>query len=280
MIKAKKRTSTILKAVNGIRSSKDTPKEVSESLHISSSNASMAADFSQEPTKNVFRTFLDRFVNSTPEYRHLMLLDILKECDPFDMKFLNQHMPRLHRDFLNIPNDRVVMRILEFISPHDLITIAQVCRSWRSLMFRRETWYSLYESIGLKSMAHVFYIKGTARDNARRFYSYGNWAHGIFYARQFQAHTSGILCMAFDGKYVATGSTDRTSKVFLLKTGQCLRTFEGHDDAIHAIQFDEEKLVTGSADKTIKIWSNKDAGALLGTLTNHSGPITVISTEI
>lgn len=70
-----------------------------------------------------------------------------------------------------------------------------------------------------------------------------------------------------DEKYVATGSADRTAKVFDLKTGLCVRqahpvlsfrTFAGHLLPVGCLQLGESKLVTGSADTTLKIWSLRD----------------------
>jgi WD40 repeat protein len=125
-----------------------------------------------------------------------------------------------------------------------MVTISTVCKSWRELMMSKDTWFALYTSIGLRSMAPVFYIPdGTAYQNSKRFFSYGNWAHGIFTYREFQAHPLGILCMWFDGKYLATGSSDRTCRVFQIKNSQCIRSFEGHEEAVQAIQFDDEKVI-------------------------------------
>jgi hypothetical protein len=241
------------------------------------SNVESQPESSAESTESIFQKFLHVFVSAPLEERNGMLLAILKQCDPSDMKFLNQQLPILHRDFISIPEKRIVNLILQYLHPKDLVTVSKVCKSWFEVMTDSKTWFSLYESIGLQSMAAVFYINnGTPLQNARRYHSYGNWAHGHFCYREFQAHSLGILCMAFDGKYIATGSSDRTCKVFHLRTGNCIRMFTGHEEAVQAIQFDEEKLVSGSADKTIKVWSNKDYGSLVQTLTNHTGPVTCL----
>lgn len=189
--------------------------------------------------------FLKLFTNGTREYRESTLISIIRACDPYDMQFLKACIPRFHRNFLTLLDKEIVYRILQYIHPKFFITIAEVCRDWNQLMVAEDTWYALYKSIGLESLASVVFIKnGTAKENARRFYSYGNWAHGIFTSREFQAHSLGILCMDYDGKFIVTGSSDRNCKMFNIN-GICLRTYTGHDDAVSAVKFDSEKIVSG-----------------------------------
>ncbi|KAJ3301871.1 hypothetical protein HDV03_000280 [Kappamyces sp. JEL0829] len=221
--------------------------------------------------------FMSKFASLDAQLRQTVLLQIIKECNPGDMRFLNEKLPMFHRDFLTTLDRKLVYRILEFVTPQDIVTCAFVSKAWHELTNSKELWYALYGAMGLASMAKVFHIEnGTQRDNAKRYYSISNWAHGIFSYRNFQAHHLGILCMSFDGKTIATGSSDKSCKLFLVKNGILLRTLEGHDESIQAVQHDEEKIVTGSADSTIKVWANKDAGACLATLTQHTLPVTCL----
>jgi WD40 repeat protein len=82
--------------------------------------------------------------------------------------------------------------------------------------------------------------------------------------------------MSFDGKTVATASSDMTAKVFNIRNGALLRTFTGHDGPIHSIQHDSEKVITGSNDCTIRIWDNHGKGNLLGIFKYHTKPITCL----
>jgi WD40 repeat protein len=79
------------------------------------------------------------------------------------------------------------------------------------------------------------------------------------------------IAMTPDGQLIASGSEDKTIKVWNLRTGQLLRTLTGHSEGIRsvAISPDGKLLASGGDDKTIKLW-NLDTGKLLHTLTGHS----------
>ncbi|KAJ3272333.1 hypothetical protein HDV01_005767 [Terramyces sp. JEL0728] len=255
-----KRSSPVASA-NSVRSSVAPPIELDN--HISDDT--------------VFSQFIKQFPRCSWKLRRKWLLSILYECDPTDMDYLNDRIPRLHRDFIKLLSSKIVYRILEFVNPKDLAILSQVSRTWNSILTSKDLWFALYESIGLKSMAPVFYIDGgNARDNARRFYSYGNWANGKFSSRKFVAHELGILCMYFDSKCIATGSSDKTCKMFNIKNGVCLRTFSGHTESILSVQFDDDKIITGSADHTLRLWQNKDNGSVICTFVDHTAAVTCL----
>jgi hypothetical protein len=89
---------------------------------------------------------------------------------------------------------------------------------------------------------------------------------------EFTAHKDAIYALAFspDGKLLATGSYDRTVKLWEVtpSTAPKLRyTLTDHSDAVYALAFHPSLpiLATGSADRAVKVW-NTDSAARLYTL--------------
>jgi len=87
-----------------------------------------------------------------------------------------------------------------------------------------------------------------------------------------KGHTSGLKSVNFspDGKYIASGSSDETIKLWNVETGELIRTLVGNTGCVHSLNFspNEKYLVSGSCDKTIKLW-NVETGKLIKTLIGH-----------
>ncbi len=99
-------------------------------------------------------------------------------------------------------------------------------------------------------------------------------------------HSGWIMCVAFTPDLGATmggfpvlasGSADKTIRIWHLGTGRLLSTFSGHTSAVHSIAISPDRrvgigtpplLASGSADKTIKIW-NLGTEEQLHTLVGH-----------
>ncbi|AVQ71970.1 hypothetical protein B5D77_12250 [Microcystis sp. MC19] len=73
-----------------------------------------------------------------------------------------------------------------------------------------------------------------------------------------------------DGRYLASGSLDKTIKIWEVATGKGLRTLTGHSGVVLSVAYspDGRYLASGSQDKTIKIW--EVATGKVRTLTGHS----------
>lgn len=59
-----------------------------------------------------------------------------------------------------------------------------------------------------------------------------------------------------DGRYVLTGSADKTAQLWDASTGLELRSFEGHSEAVRSVAYspDGRTVLTGSWDHTARIW--------------------------
>ncbi|AFY33556.1 serine/threonine-protein kinase [Calothrix sp. PCC 7507] len=95
-----------------------------------------------------------------------------------------------------------------------------------------------------------------------------------------KGHASDVNSVAFapDGITLASGSDDRTIKLWNLATVKQIRTLTGHSRWVWAIAFspDGKTLASGSADKTIKLW-NIATGKEIRTLVGHSQGIASVT---
>jgi WD40 repeat protein len=87
-------------------------------------------------------------------------------------------------------------------------------------------------------------------------------------------HSSSVYSVAFspDNKMIATGSGDRTVKLWNLE-GKELQTFKGHSDSVWSVAFspDGKTIATGSLDRTVKLWNLE--GKELQTFKRHSDSV-------
>ncbi|MHC5732158.1 MAG: WD40 repeat domain-containing protein, partial [Nostoc sp.] len=70
------------------------------------------------------------------------------------------------------------------------------------------------------------------------------------------ANTVTTVAFSADGKMIASGSRDRTIKLWNPATGEEILTLTGHTNTVTSVTFspDGKTLVSGSEDNTIKIW--------------------------
>jgi WD40 repeat protein len=71
-------------------------------------------------------------------------------------------------------------------------------------------------------------------------------------------HTLHVVCIAFspDGRRIATGSNDRTVKLWDTATGREVFTLRGHNAGPIALAFspDGYRIVSGAYDQTVRVW--------------------------
>ncbi|MDP8205517.1 MAG: caspase family protein [Candidatus Electryonea clarkiae] len=98
--------------------------------------------------------------------------------------------------------------------------------------------------------------------------------------KTLKGHSYAIFSVSFspDGSLLASGSYDKTIKLWRVSDGVLLRTLEGHSSVIRSVSFspDGTMLTSGSYDNTVKLWRVSD-GSLLRTLEGHSDVVGSVS---
>ncbi len=88
--------------------------------------------------------------------------------------------------------------------------------------------------------------------------------------------TGDVISVAFspDGRLLASGSLDKTTKLWRVVDGTKIRTLAGHIYPVHSVAFspDGTLLASGSSDSTIKLWRVVD-GTETHTLAGHTDQV-------
>ncbi|NIM12342.1 MAG: DUF4365 domain-containing protein [Candidatus Aminicenantes bacterium] len=76
--------------------------------------------------------------------------------------------------------------------------------------------------------------------------------------KKLKGHKDWIKSVAVspDGKWIVSGSADKTIKIWDMESGECRATLEGHKDEVRcvAITPDGTRILSGSDDETIRVW--------------------------
>ncbi|KAH7153735.1 WD40-repeat-containing domain protein [Fusarium sp. MPI-SDFR-AT-0072] len=91
-----------------------------------------------------------------------------------------------------------------------------------------------------------------------------------------EGHSMEVRSVVFshDSKKVASGSGDKTIRIWDAETGECERMLEGHSGWVRSVVFshDSQKVASGSDDKTIRIW-DAETGKCERVLEGHSSSV-------
>jgi len=98
----------------------------------------------------------------------------------------------------------------------------------------------------------------------------------------YRGHTQRATAVAWslDGRYIASGSLDKTVQVWAANPGDHVRpyVYRGHTDSVYAVDWspDSRRVVSGSSDRTVQVWdafSGKDSAVYRG----HTDLVTTVA---
>ncbi|XP_065264033.1 transcription initiation factor TFIID subunit 5 isoform X2 [Emys orbicularis] len=94
--------------------------------------------------------------------------------------------------------------------------------------------------------------------------------------RIFAGHLADVTCTRFhpNSNYIATGSADRTVRLWDVLNGNCVRIFTGHKGPIHSLAFSPNGrfLATGATDGRVLLW-DIGHGLMVGELKGHTDTV-------
>ena len=88
-----------------------------------------------------------------------------------------------------------------------------------------------------------------------------------------KGHELAVIAVAIspDSNYVATGSRDKSAKLWELSTGREVRSFLGHEASVNGLDFshDGKYLITSSGDNSVRIWETANGKEIFKTEPDH-----------
>jgi len=105
---------------------------------------------------------------------------------------------------------------------------------------------------------------------------------GVISGEPLKGHTLGGHSVAYspDGRYIVSGSSDKTIRVWNAETGAVVGTpLEGHSLGVASVAYspDGRHIISGSNDKTIRIWDGETGAAVGKPLEGHSEGVTSVA---
>lgn len=252
--------------------------------------------------RDVMAQWFDEFDD---EQKNLVLKKFMKHCGTPQNHYLSIEMePKLHKgcppnccDILSWLPTTLSQYILEFLDPVSLCRCLLVCRTWNAMVSNDLLWqrfcsasqWKLSPVAEHKQQLACSHLDGRIQWKkifSERFRLWRNWMRGQCHVRTFTGHTQGISCVQFDDTRIVSGSSDKTIKVWDIRTNSpwSVMSLVGHSGTVRCLHLEGNRLVSGSMDCTIKVWdlsshSTWSSIACKVTMTGHRDTVRCLQVD-
>ncbi|XP_052807929.1 uncharacterized protein LOC128236846 isoform X1 [Mya arenaria] len=214
------------------------------------------------------------FNNWSDVKRNEFLHKFLLKLDPRQHYFVSSFLTsRQYKDFISLLPENIALKILDHLSVKDLLNCCMVCKKWNALANNNGLWQQQCERVRLEIPVYEQDLadwKQVYRENKSLKV---NWNDGNCKVTDLKGHSDSVTCVIFDRTRLASGSLDKTIRVWNLQTGKCQHILKGHIKGVWCLNFfTQNLLISGSFDGTIRVW-NLRTGKCQKTILAHDGPI-------
>ncbi|XP_020628526.1 F-box/WD repeat-containing protein 2-like isoform X2 [Orbicella faveolata] len=201
---------------------------------------------------DTFRTLSDIQKNHTIE-------GIIDICGPEQLCFLSTKLEILvKRDYLKCLPLELSFHVLKWLDPVSLCKCCLVSKEWNKVILScDDVWQNACRRLGMEGHDNSERTPSTVTTWKQMYMSHLKNMKKLkdidaVEKKQFYGHTARVFALYCRGNYLATGSDDRSVRLWDLKTGQCKYVLKAHTCA--DICFDDHKVITASFDNTVGMW--------------------------
>lgn len=182
--------------------------------------------------------------------------------------------------------------IFSYLPPKDLCRVSATCKHWRDLSHDQaanRAWRYFYEQRWITLRAQEQHSTCWQTEYGSKMKRVSCWSRKHYQQDSLYGHSSGVQCLGIMRGHgvAATGSSDRTVKVWDMRAGMPLATSKLHGGTVRCLAVDEDMLISGSSDHKLRVWladRNSKAGFDLSdpirlVKGGHTGPVAAVALD-